>query len=551
MQSNNSSFGDSSDFGIENQLLNQQKSPLDLENFNSSSSSSFNPTSTFEFGGDIYALGEYEIQEGDTLGYLAQETLGDSSVFGVIASINGIKNPDEIFAGQEILLPMNVYTFEESNTQESMSVYTVGEGDTLANIAEKIVGDASVYQEIADYNNISNPNFIFEGQELLIPIDANPTQSYNDSDILIPSLKTGGNDDLGIVELAVQAQDDNINSIGDGEVVFTSTSEQEEQDEDNLRVASRAAKALGMGLNQDYSYKKGGQDYVTKLINGNFVEFEAKNGKPKLPVGVNAKQFADISETVRKGAKNFSDDIFVQGSRVSGTSYKTGLPMKPNADIDIGVGVTDRFDELLDTSFAGELGKTKGKEFLKAIRDDRIDNFHASIIPNTSREVTPELKPVAKKLKSQVKAIGTNIGDVDLSVIKREGNFDLKPQIQLATNLTKFSKPVAKVADFVGKAAKPIGLAIDAFTVSQAIYEDGGIGENTGRTGATMAGEWAGSAAGAWGGAQAGALLGTAIAPGVGTVIGGAIGGLVVGYIGADIGADAGSDLFDFSRKWW
>jgi LysM repeat protein len=194
----------SSLFDVDNNNLLGKKSDLELND--DYSSSSFDLASTFEYGGNQYAWGEYSVQPRDTLGLLAEQTLDDGSAFGFIAAYNGIDNPNVIEVGQELMLPMEVYTLEgESKSQESAETYVVQAGDTLAQIAESIVGNAGAYEDIAAYNGISNSNFIFEGQELAIPvIDAKPIgQSYDDSEILLPSLKqNSGGSNLEIVQTA-------------------------------------------------------------------------------------------------------------------------------------------------------------------------------------------------------------------------------------------------------------------------------------------------------------------------------------------------------------
>ena len=50
-----------------------------------------------------------------------------------------------------------------------MTKYTVQSGDTLGKIAQKFLGNSSKYMEIANANNLSNPNAIHVGQVLEIP----------------------------------------------------------------------------------------------------------------------------------------------------------------------------------------------------------------------------------------------------------------------------------------------------------------------------------------------------------------------------------------------
>lgn len=56
------------------------------------------------------------------------------------------------------------------NKPESKKIYyTVVRGDTLWGIAQKFYGNGNRYREIASANNISNPDKIYVGQNLLIP----------------------------------------------------------------------------------------------------------------------------------------------------------------------------------------------------------------------------------------------------------------------------------------------------------------------------------------------------------------------------------------------
>lgn len=47
--------------------------------------------------------------------------------------------------------------------------YTVKKGDTLWSIAERIYGDPRRMQDIVRVNNIQNPDQIYAGQELILP----------------------------------------------------------------------------------------------------------------------------------------------------------------------------------------------------------------------------------------------------------------------------------------------------------------------------------------------------------------------------------------------
>ena len=89
-----------------------------------------------------------------------------------------------IYVGQELIIP-NASDINNTvgqvivndiptvsggvNNIVSSGSHTVSSGDSLYAIAQKYYGDGNRYTEIAAANNITNPNMIYEGQELIIP----------------------------------------------------------------------------------------------------------------------------------------------------------------------------------------------------------------------------------------------------------------------------------------------------------------------------------------------------------------------------------------------
>lgn len=67
---------------------------------------------------------------------------------------------------QEPTQPSNPASAPQPSTSNSDSVYTVVAGDTLSGIASRY---GTTYQKLAAYNNISNPNLIYVGQQIKIP----------------------------------------------------------------------------------------------------------------------------------------------------------------------------------------------------------------------------------------------------------------------------------------------------------------------------------------------------------------------------------------------
>lgn len=100
------------------------------------------------------AASTYTVRSGDTLSSIAAK-FGTS--YQTLASLNGISNPNIIYAGQ--VLRVN------GSASTGSVYYTVRAGDNLSNIASRY---GTSYQTIAALNGLSNPNLIYTGQTLKI-----------------------------------------------------------------------------------------------------------------------------------------------------------------------------------------------------------------------------------------------------------------------------------------------------------------------------------------------------------------------------------------------
>lgn len=98
----------------------------------------------------------YTVQAGDTLSEIAVRY---NTSYSEIARINGISNPDLIYAGQVLKIPA-------ANQNPSEILYTVQAGDTLSGIAAKY---NTTYTELARLNGIANPDLIYAGQVIRVP----------------------------------------------------------------------------------------------------------------------------------------------------------------------------------------------------------------------------------------------------------------------------------------------------------------------------------------------------------------------------------------------
>lgn len=100
------------------------------------------------------ATSTYTVQSGDTLSSIAAKF---GTNYQALASLNGISNPNLIYVGQ--VLRVN------GSASASSVYYTVRAGDNLSAIASRY---GTSYQSIASLNGLANPNLIFAGQTLKI-----------------------------------------------------------------------------------------------------------------------------------------------------------------------------------------------------------------------------------------------------------------------------------------------------------------------------------------------------------------------------------------------
>jgi LysM repeat protein len=123
----------------------------------------------------------HTVQRGDTVSRLA--TLYNSSI-DAIQQANGLTAGSLIFVGQELVIPVPaaatptatplviVVTATPSDGDIVGNTYVVQPGDTLSSIARRT---NSTVAAIAQLNGIVNPNRIFTGQRLVVPVSSIPT----------------------------------------------------------------------------------------------------------------------------------------------------------------------------------------------------------------------------------------------------------------------------------------------------------------------------------------------------------------------------------------
>jgi LysM repeat protein len=99
------------------------------------------------------------VQSGETLYSIARSYGVD---MWAIARANGITNPNHIYAGQRLVIPIG----QADGIRHTATVHIVQSGETLYSIANRY--GVSMWA-IARANGVTNPNLIYVGQRLAIP----------------------------------------------------------------------------------------------------------------------------------------------------------------------------------------------------------------------------------------------------------------------------------------------------------------------------------------------------------------------------------------------
>jgi nucleoid-associated protein YgaU len=114
---------------------------------------------------------------GDSLWKLAKQNLGRGSRWPELVAVNpGISDPNKISIGTEINLPAAATAAAPRQaTNTGATTIKVQKGDTLWTLAKSNLSRASAWPCLAAANpSITNPDHIYEGQELTVPITCKP-----------------------------------------------------------------------------------------------------------------------------------------------------------------------------------------------------------------------------------------------------------------------------------------------------------------------------------------------------------------------------------------
>jgi len=127
----------------------------------------------------VSAVNEHTVTEGETLWSIAEDSFGSGYNWVDIKSANNLDS-DNIDVGQKLIIPENTEPKEPTTTVVTEisdvttgsiigETYTVAKGDCLWDIAVRAYGDGYKWVEIAEANELVNPNVIHTGNVLVLP----------------------------------------------------------------------------------------------------------------------------------------------------------------------------------------------------------------------------------------------------------------------------------------------------------------------------------------------------------------------------------------------
>lgn len=118
---------------------------------------------------------EYQVKAGDDLWKIAEKFYGSGYNWVDIAQENNLGNPNIIYVDQQLTIPRTAVIEPVAAAVTAFgptiegSQYVVEKGDHLWGVAVRAYGDGYQWTQLAQANNIENPEIISPGDVLTIP----------------------------------------------------------------------------------------------------------------------------------------------------------------------------------------------------------------------------------------------------------------------------------------------------------------------------------------------------------------------------------------------
>ena len=120
----------------------------------------------------------YKVVAGDNLTKIAKAY---NTTVAELVKLNNIANPNLIFVGQEIKVPVPDAAPAAATTEPAFKAltYTIQKGDNLTKIAKEF---GTIVEALVRLNNIANPNLIYAGTELKVPDNSRRAQELKEAE---------------------------------------------------------------------------------------------------------------------------------------------------------------------------------------------------------------------------------------------------------------------------------------------------------------------------------------------------------------------------------
>lgn len=139
----------------------------------------------------------YTVVAGDSLSTVAGKTLGSSSEYAKIASLNGLNKPYTIYVGQVLRIPTSASSTDASTPAKAASApvsapkgsrpYTVRSGDILSVLLERELGTYKrSITKVLELNPGMNPDRLVAGKVILLPKSVPGAQPKKPSSSSLP-----------------------------------------------------------------------------------------------------------------------------------------------------------------------------------------------------------------------------------------------------------------------------------------------------------------------------------------------------------------------------
>ncbi len=245
---------------------------------------------------------------GDSLSRIAARYPGVSAAD--LAAKNNISNPDLIYVGQRINIPVAYSSAggpapaASPVSQTARPEVTVKSGDTLTDIAARYPG--VTVNDIATANNISNPNLIFIGQKLTIPdASVTPTNSSGNTGQTSGTTTQGAvtvddaTVDAAVAALPSATRNANPNVAEDVRRILEVAAEENLTPQQTAYVLATATHESGMGA------------YMEEFASGAAYEGRADLGNTQPGDGVRFKGRGYVQITGRANYQDWSNRLGV------------------------------------------------------------------------------------------------------------------------------------------------------------------------------------------------------------------------------------------------